>query len=467
MNRPAAAAPRGPRLRRPAAAAAKVEPRRRLRRPPAVGETVEEKFNRGEEVACEDIQLHWLKPGDWIQVAKGVYGGEEATLAGKVQRVLVEGEQRELEAILTGTRLESLLRYASGHTPALVRIHLCSPSCDQLRVNPDLIHTRALQRLEAASPKTWEENLLGVDELQPLRAHHDSWRAKQPPGEEESKSSGSKEKTKKKKKEDDKKSDGKSGKKKKKKKKKVGGRLIAKKKLEDVFSGTGLDPDQKQRRILLHKTKKRLRKTKSSSSSSGSSSSSSSSLLEAQDLLDDKSKIQRLAILAPGLLAMQGVTKMKENINQAGGTPWGLDDSSIPPISLQYTRQFLLPRASQAMSRELLTLSHVLDYLLQGRCAEAADAACQRLKALEMVQQGQNWATAAKVEVVSGMEPTVASRPEVQIAAKEAQLDAKAKGSSWSSEGKGKAKGSGKSKGKDKDKGKAGGRGDQKKGQSS
>ena len=98
--------------------------------------------------------------------------------------------------------------------------------------------------------------------------------------------------------------------------------MIAKKKLEDLFSGTGLDPDAKQRKVLLRKTKKRLKKMRSSSSSSGSSSTSSSSLeVETDHLLEDKSRIQRIALLAPGLLTMQGVQNMKENINQAGGTP--------------------------------------------------------------------------------------------------------------------------------------------------
>lgn len=333
-------------------------------------------------------------------------------------------------------------------------------------MNPDLVHSQVLQRLDAATPKTWEENLVQADELGPLRADADRWKAKQPV-DVESKSSDSKEKKKKKKK--DKKDDEKAAKKKKKKKKKVGGRLIARKKLEDIYGGTGLDPDYKSRRLLVKKTRKRLRKTKASSSSSGSTSStSSSSLQDGEDhLLEDKSRIQRIASLAPGMLTHQGIQNMKENINQAGGTPWGIEESSIPPICLQYTRQFLAPKASQAMSRELLTLSHLLDCLLQGRIAEAADAATQRLKALEMVQQGQSWSTAGKVELVPGSDPMVSSRPELQIASKEAQLEAKTRNSSWSSNEKGKSKSKGSGKGKEKEKGKTGGKGDAKKGQNS
>ena len=364
-------------------------------------------------------------------------------------RVVVEGDQREVEVELTGTKSEALLRYASGLSPAVVRLHLCPPSCDQLRAIPNLVHVKGLQRVDPATPKTWEENLLQVDEMHPLRAHQEAWNEEEKAKKRDDKtsdSSGKKKKKKKEKKDGDKSS-------KKKKKKKVGGRVIAKKKLEDLFSG--------DRVVLLRKTKKRLKKMRSSSSSSGSSSTSSSSLeVETDHLLEDKSRIQRIALLAPGLLTMQGVQNMKENINQAGGTPWQLEDATIPPICLQYTRQFLVPKATQGVTRELLTLSHLLDCLLQGRCAEAADAACQRLKALEMVQQGQSWATAAKVELV---DPMVSTRPEIQIASKEAQLDAKAKGSSWSSEGKGKSKSKGKEKGKERDKGRQGGKGDAKK----
>lgn len=463
MIRRPGAAPRQVR-RRLAAPAPAAEPKRRRRRPPAVGGTVEEKFANFEEVAASDVSLAWLKPGDWLQTHRGVYGGEEAVLAGRLQRIVVEGDVVEAELTLTGTKLESLLKFATGHSPAVIRLHLCGEGCDQQRANPNLVHSRVLQRVNPGSAKSWEENLIVADELHPLRAHQEAWKKGQEAEEVESKSSTSKKK--KKKVDKEKRLEGESGKKKKKKKKgKVGGKAIARKKLTDLFNGTGLDPDQKQRKLLAKKTKKRLRKAKSSTSTSDSSSSSSSSMEDQGDqLLDDKNRIQRIASLAPGLLCHQGIMSMKENINQASGTPWGLEEATIPPICLQYTRQYLLPRSSQAMSRKLLTLAHIVDYLLQGRVAEAADTACQRVKACEMVQAGQSWTTASKIELVGTADPSLASRPEIQIAAKEAQLDAKAKGTSWSSAEKGKSKGKGKDKGKDKGKEKTGSKGDAKKG---
>lgn len=146
--------------------------------------------------------------------------------------------------------------------------------------------------------------------------------------------------------------------------------------------------------------------------------------------------------------------QMKEHVNQSSGVPC-LDEKSVPPIVLQYCRQFLLPRATQAMARELSTLSHIVDYLLLGRAAEAIDTATQRLKALELALQGQPWTTASKVELIQASEPSFATRPEIQMAMKEAKEDQRAKASSYSyvpGEGKGKSKG--KSKEKDKGKGK-------------
>lgn len=127
MNRPAAA-PR--RLRRPAAAVAKAAPKRARHRPPAVGGSAEERYKRGEEVAADELSLAWLTPGAWVQTHRGVYGGEPTVLAGKIKRVIVEGVDKELEVELTGTRSETLLRYATGQSPAVIRIHLCPASSD-------------------------------------------------------------------------------------------------------------------------------------------------------------------------------------------------------------------------------------------------------------------------------------------------------------------------------------------------
>ena len=75
----------------------------------------------------------------------------------------------------------------------------------------------------------------------------------------------------------------------------------------------GLDPDLKARRRLVRKVRKVLKKSAETSSSSSSTSSASSRDLgmEGEELLQDRSKVHRIAVLAPGLLSAQTVANMK------------------------------------------------------------------------------------------------------------------------------------------------------------
>lgn len=233
----------------------------------------------------------------------------------------------------------------------------------------------------------------------------------------------------------------------------MGGKANAQKDLGQLFNGTGLDQRPERRRYLLRRTKKKLKKQLPSSTGSSSSSSSSKEMDVEINMMEERSKIQRIAQLAPGTLTAEGLKLMKEVVLQANGTPWSIDKDTLPPLVTQYIRQQCLQRASGAMAREMLTHAAVCDYLLQGRVAEAIDAAFQRVKALELLVGGQNWVMAQKLEVIPVVESTLASRAELQVAQRETQLDMKAKGgASTTDKGKGKNPG----KGKDKDRGKGG-----------
>lgn len=180
-----------------------------------------------------------------------------------------------------------------------------------------------------------------------------------------------------------------------------------------------------------------------------------------------QSKIQRIAEAAPGLLSSEGLQAMKSHLLQASGTPWEVDDASLPPIVLQYVRQMCHPRASPPVAREMSTLATLSDQVLMGRPAEALDIALQRLKSLEMGLSGHSWVTAQRVELLARTEQGIAGRGEVQVAQKEAQLDAKAKGGASNSEKgqKGKDGGKGKDRGKGKGKTKGGSKEEGKKNQ--
>ena len=438
--------------RRPAAAAV---PRRRpassVEDPPGRGrrrEDIAELYTKGEPIDSHLAPLTLLERGHWLVSEKSTYFEEECKWAGKVVRVTLEGGEAEVQVQLTGTQCESLLKYASGQNPAVIRAHLCKPGCDQKRVNPDLVHLRSFRRLEDAAEKSWEVNLVSVDENEPLRRAEEAWSRRQNEGdarkEASSVSSSSRKKKKKKKKEKKK-----AGEKKPKKELKVGGKALAKKELKALYQGTGLDPDVATRRKVVKKVKRRLKKGRPSSSSSSSGSSTSSAQGLEDEILEDRSKIQRIAVAGPGILAAAAVQNMKQFVMQSGGSTWAMDEDSLPPVMGQYARQHLAHRTSGGILREVMSLSFVGDLLLQGRAAEALDGVAQRLKGLELLISGQPWATAQRVEITPPLEAAISSRAEIQVAMRESKLDSQARGgqSSWE-------KGRGKSKSKDKDKGK-------------
>lgn len=434
-------------LRRPAV--------RREVAPPLPGPdpiAVADKFNRGEEISSAECPLSLLKAGDWIRINKAKYEKADCKVAGKVVRIEVEGTSWEVVLTTTGTDSEELLKVVTALDRPHIRGHLCRVDCDQSRTNANLIHILTLQKIADSSGLTWEVNCELPDELSHLRAAHDQWRgakkAEKAEGEASSSASrGSKKKKKKAKKKEKKKT-------RKELSKKMGGRANAQKELAHLFDGTGLDPKPDRRRYLLKRMKKRLKKELPSSSTSSSSSSSNHELEIEVNMLDERSKIQRIAQMAPGVLTAEGLRAMKEMVLQANGTPWALDQDSLPPLVTQYVRQQCLTKASGAMAREMLTHATVCDYLLQGRVAEAIDSAFQRVKALEVQVSGQSWITAQKLEVIPAIDTGLASRAELQVAQRETHLDQKAKGSSTTPDRGDKGKGYGKGKNKDRQKGK-------------
>ena len=63
----------------------------------------------------------------------------------------------------------------SAQSPPLIRAHFCGSHCDQKRSNPDLVHLKSFRKLEDAAEKTWETNLIVVDENAPLRRAQAEW----------------------------------------------------------------------------------------------------------------------------------------------------------------------------------------------------------------------------------------------------------------------------------------------------
>ena len=459
-------------LRRPAAAVGG----RRVRRKPAgeagaegeaekaaVEETAEEvlaKFFRGEEVEGVRLAPGVIGRGDWLVAAKGSYYQQAAPFAIKVEREELDSGERELVGVLTGTESEPLLRFGTAEKPCRVQVHLCSARCQRLRENPNLSHTRYLRKLLPDSPKTWEANLLEETETGVLQAEAEAWRKRQEDKKKEerrrssSTSPSAKKRRRKKKKKKAKRTEG--GELRAPEKTKLGGKTVAKKTQEALFQGTGLDPIWKNRKKILKLVKKKLRRSRESSSSSGSSTSSTSSDSGSENILEDRSKLHRIAAIAPGVLAAQGVANMKEHLTQVAGTGWEEDRQSLPPLLGLYHRTYMMNRLSGGVSREFSTLCWVGDMLLQGRASEAMDALMQRLKSLELTAAGTNWATSQKLELVPPPAAQIGSRAEIQVARKEARLDQQVlPGAQSSDKGKAKGKEKGREKGKEKGKGKS------------
>lgn len=275
----------------------------------------------------------------------------------------------------------------------MLRGHICRLDCDKRRTSPDLLHLLCFQKVKTGEAVTWESNLEGVNELAGLRAVQDGWREGEPKDkkdknkEKDKRSTSSSSRKRKRKKKEKRKAKKKESKE---RTKNLAGKANALKPLESLYGGTGLDPQVERGRILKRRVKKRLKREKESSSSGSSSSSGEESEHFEVSMLEQRSKIQKISELAPGQLTSEGVQSMKQRVLQASGAPW-VEDTSLPPLVLQYVRQFCLTKASPAMARELLTLATLCDLLLQGRPSEGLDLAFQRVKSLQMSISGHNF----------------------------------------------------------------------------
>eukprot|EP00435_Cladocopium_sp_Y103_P058318 s757_g20.t1 len=361
-------------------------------RPAAREEVVEvggvlERYRAGEKVVGCQVPAGGYRRGDWLLIEEGTYYKQTIQAAGRVLKEEIDSEERELHLELTGTKSEDLLKFATGQGQGLCRLHLCRDNCEQVRENPDLVHTRHVKKLPDVGEKTWENNLLQERETDLLRADHERWKKEEDEKRKRRRSSSS--------------SKDKKAKKKKKKKKKeekevvgekdsperrkarLGSKTHAQKTLEACFSNTGLDPNQKVRLRIARRAKKALRKSRESSSSTSSGSSSKASSGDEVSLLEDRSKIHRLADRAPGVLTASSISNMAKYLTQVTATGWETSSTKVPPLLSLYSRVYVANRLSGGMLREFMTLSHSADLLLQAKISECLDIMVQRLKSLE------------------------------------------------------------------------------------
>ena len=137
---------------------------------------------------------------------------------------------------------------------------------------------------------------------------------------------------------------------------------------------TPLDPSYRREVSLKIKRKRR-----SSSSGTGSSVSSDSS-----QGIGDEHQLKAIAKKLPGYLARRSAKEALEALAQACG-----ESPESYQVFLRYYRQVIANRGGpKPLLREMLTLSFLMDTMLKGEVLHALDIVAQRLKSLELLQQG-------------------------------------------------------------------------------
>lgn len=475
-KRPAAAEPKVRVVRRRPAAQVEEVGRRAATLSPG------ERFKKGETVDLEQLPIGSFQVGALLVFESGTYFGGPCKSAGRFRELCQGDLGARLRIHITGTTHPDLWAFATGTPDRLGEVHICPSDCVGEPHSPGLVHAKTVRlvRKEDETKVDWELNLEvdQVDELEKLRrkkeeleqelAVRKSMDEEREKVKRRSRSKGKKRRKRKRSRGKESQSEGSKRSKRKsekspKRKRTYGGRSVAKKDLDQIFGGTGLDPNSRVRRRVMRYARRKIRKKTSSSSTSGSSSGSqgSRSSEEAADMLQDVNKIRALHRYGPGILSSMGVSKMREAVVELEGN-WEKEDSSLPPITLKYIRAVIQPKVSGGALREVMTLGTILDQMLMGRISEAADTAMQRLKAIERVSQGGSWSTTDKLELIGNMSPQISTRGELAAAVKETKLDQQSKGAGPSYKGKGypqEGKGK-KGKGEEKGKSKKGGEGD-------
>ena len=98
----------------------------------------------------------------------------------------------------------------------------------------------------------------------------------------------------------------------------------------------------------------------------------------------------------------------------------------VLPIYLKYLRLTVLRRDMiPGQRRELTTLAHVMDRLIQRNLLGAMDIVNQRIKALELVVNGSTWGVVQHLELVPQDSERIASNAEMQSAAREFKWESK------------------------------------------
>ena len=220
----------------------------------------------------------------------------------------------------------------------------------------------------------------------------------------------------------------------------------------------------------LSKTEEWSKEESSDSSGGDGSSESKTGFHKASGGMDHHLRLVAYASKRPGRLAVRLLRKMGQAVGFSSGanlirspTTEGAVPASAHLYYLAVMTPQLVSKWTPRSQRELKYWTTILDLLVQGKVAQVADVACQRVKALEKsIHDGNNWRRARFLELVEPEDVQLIDRGEERMMSKELEHEEKhrPKGSwnQWERPQKGEHKGKGKyGKGEDRD-GKGGGK---------
>ena len=358
---------------------------------------------------CWEIGAVWL----WT----GAYHGEPAQVIAEVKSQVVDKDGSWIKAAPYGAPEGALRRHCesqmtNGVSPELC-IHRCLEGCLQEHWDSNTFHALSLQKV--SEDLEWKASLLArpatgvsgqLGNLHQL-AHQMGYGVGDLAGEVNSPAAAAPLPEKRKK-----------------------GKRSSKKRVKDMleqakwtWTGTSLDPTFKVPRMKSSGSRKRKDR---SSDSSGSSSSADSPALD-PNLFKEQQQVRAIARRCPGLLARQTLAEASRQVTQGVGEQ--AQGTKPEPVLLKYFRQ-VVPKQNMGrpMTRELLTLSSVVDHLVSGQVLEALDIACQRFKAIEQIAAGGLGEIAERMELAPIERASLTSRQEAKQAADESFQEYKTQG---------------------------------------
>ena len=129
----------------------------------------------------------------------------------------------------------------------------------------------------------------------------------------------------------------------------------------------------------------------------------------------------------PGRLAENLIQVMTESVGERleSLTAHGPRAIGVAWLLTVYLNQHTAKELGPRTLRELRTLVHTLDLLIQGKVAEAMDVISQRVKALERAQVDGHWDAAQWLELIPTGAVQLVPRQESRYAMREAEEESK------------------------------------------